>query len=130
MNFSVPRRDLAGLLVELDCVRHQFGPVRSGLRVDFDDAGIGRNAHLLQARVGGRRVAFDQDRHLKARGGIFDSRHQFDVGFGRFDGRQKTYRRPSRASTSRAVRTIGPRAWAASLDLSGVRFDACFLMPA
>ncbi len=59
----------------------QFVPVRRGMDVDLDDAGIRRDGKALQARILGRRVALDDHRQREFGGGVLDRREQFGVVF-------------------------------------------------
>ena len=72
-NFSVPRPDPAGGLVERRwCGRHQLGPRARRVDVDLDHAGVRGDDEAGQAGVGRRGVALDDDRLRGARGGGLD----------------------------------------------------------
>ena len=79
MNFSVPSRELPGLVVERRRVVDQFVPVRRRLHVDLDHARVGRDLEVLQAVVVRRRVAFDRHRKLRFGGRVFDGGDQVEI---------------------------------------------------
>ena len=62
----------ARLFVKRLGVRHQLRPACRRMNVDFDDAGVGRDAEFLEARVGRRRIAFEAHREFQVGGGGFD----------------------------------------------------------
>ena len=67
------------LLVEKSGVGHQFVPVARRLHVDFQHAGIGRDAQLLKARIARRLIALDHHRKLHVSSRRFDCGHQFEI---------------------------------------------------
>src|SRR5262245_4971960 len=57
--------------------------------VHLNHAGIGRDLDHSKTRIVWRRISFDENRHLDANGGIFNSRNEVNVVFRRTDRRQK-----------------------------------------
>ena len=47
--------------------------------IDLDDAGIGRDLDDVDARIEGRRIAFDVDRRADFGRGVFDRREQVEI---------------------------------------------------
>ena len=89
MNLSAPSRRLAGLLVDRGGGRDAVVPARGGVDVDLDDAGIGRDADDVEARVGRRRVALDMHRQAdRLRGGLGGG-DQLEPVLERLDRRQE-----------------------------------------
>ena len=58
---------LARFLVKHRGVVHEFVPVGGRMDVHLDDAGIGRDLEHVEARIGRRRVAFDDDGRAELR---------------------------------------------------------------
>ena len=59
----------------------QVAPRRRRMDVDLDDAGIGRDAQHLDARIARRRIAFDGHRRGQRARGVLDRGEQRHVGF-------------------------------------------------
>jgi hypothetical protein len=70
---------VVGRLVEVGGALHQLFPVAGRVDVHLDHAGVGGDAEVLQARVGGRLVAFQHHRHAEFLGGGFNGGDQFEV---------------------------------------------------
>ena len=51
------------------------------MQVDLDDAGIGRDGELVQARIARRRFALDDDRRAHFGDGGFDAGDQIEIIF-------------------------------------------------
>src|SRR6516164_4415209 len=71
-----------------------LAPIRGGLNIDLDDAGIGRHLDDVQARVGRRLVAFHMDRHIELGGGRFNDREELEIVFQPFEGRHEYAKSP------------------------------------
>src|SRR5262245_30162927 len=63
---------LSSRVVEHGRLLHQFVPTRGGMQVGFYDAWIGCDMNVLQASVGWRWVAFEDDRRVKICRGSLD----------------------------------------------------------
>ena len=63
-----------------------LAPAGCGLDVDFDDAGIGRDANDCGSWIERRLVAFDTHRRSRVRGAGFDGGKQFKIIFERIGG--------------------------------------------
>ena len=70
---------LAREIVERGSVCRKLIPRFRRMNVDFDDAGIGRHFQNSDPDIVGRSVAFEQHRHFKVCGGIFDGGHQVQI---------------------------------------------------
>ena len=68
----------ARFLVESRGVVHQLLPAGGWVDVHLDHAGVGRDAEFLEARVVGRRIAFQAHRQLEVGRGGFDRFQQGD----------------------------------------------------
>ena len=53
------------------------------MHVHLDDAGVGRDRELVQARIVRRRFAFDDDRHAQFGDGGFDAGDEIEIIFRR-----------------------------------------------
>ena len=94
------------LLVDRLGRRDAFAPARRRVDVDLDDAGIGRDADDVQARIDRRRIALDLHRQPDLLGRRPPPRRPVrDSPPAASTGGRKTQRCPSRASTVTAVRT-------------------------
>src|SRR5262249_5021437 len=84
----------------------RLAPIRGGLNIDLDDAGVGRGLDYVQARVGRRLIAFDMDRHLELGGGRFNDRKELEIVFQPFEGWHE-YAKPPVARLDRQRGTDG-----------------------
>ncbi len=66
-----------------------FAPARRGMDIDFDHAGIGRDANDIHARIDGGRVAFDLHRKPDFFGGRLGGCDQFEIILEPLDRRQE-----------------------------------------
>ncbi len=71
-----------------------LAPIRGGMDIDLDDAGIGRHLDDVQARVGRRLVAFHVDRHIELGGGRFNDREELEIVFQPFERRHEHAKPP------------------------------------
>ncbi len=78
-----------GLLVEGFQLRLLRGEAGRRRDVDFDDTGVGGDAHRLQPRIGRWPIAFDNDRAVDLRRGGLDPGDEVDEVLQRFGGRHE-----------------------------------------
>ncbi len=74
-----PEARRARLLVDDLGAFDEIGPVGRGMDVDLDHAGIGRDAEVQDARIAGRRIAFDEDRLGEFLGRVLERRHEVEI---------------------------------------------------
>ena len=108
---------LARLLVDRRRGRHAILPVRGRMDVDLDDAGIGRDADDVEARILRRAVALDMDRQAELAGGVLGRRDQFEIVLQRLDRRHED----AQPSVARLDRQRGAHGAA---DLAELLLDA------
>ena len=70
---------LAGRVVEMHGALDELAPARAGLDVHLDDAGVGRDAEVRQARIGRRLVALDDQADAERLGARFDRGDEFEI---------------------------------------------------
>ena len=80
---------LVRVLVEAGGDLHHLLPRAGRLDVDLDDAGIGGDLDDAEARIGGRRVAFQTYRQLQGGGRLLDGGDQLDVVVGALQRRHE-----------------------------------------
>ena len=74
--------------------RHAFAPVRGGMDVHLDHAGVGRDADHVEAGIDRGRIALDMHRQPDPRGRGLGRRHQFEVVLQPLDRRQEDAEAP------------------------------------
>jgi hypothetical protein len=87
--FLGPQPAFAGVGVEGGGFGDEFVPGGAGMDVDFDDAGVGRDFDVFEARVVGGEIAFEDDRGFQGGGAGFEGGEQIDEVFGGGEGREE-----------------------------------------
>ena len=110
MNFSVPSLVWCASSVQRGRVLDDRRPVGRRLQVDLDDARIGRDLQVVQARIRLWRRALDEHGHSQSPGSFLDLRDEVEVGLGRRDRRHEYVETPfSRLDTERRLDHAGGR---------------------
>ena len=86
----------------------EFVPGFARVHVDLDDAGIGRDGELVQARIARRRFAFDDDRRAHFGDDGFDAGDQIEIILRRLNRRHEKMQ-PSIARLDAQCRANDPR---------------------
>ena len=100
---------LPRFFVQCHGIVDQFLPMRSGVNIHLNNAGVRCNFERFQTRVRRRLVTFQQNRHVQFASGFFQNRHQFQIMFQIAHRRQEHMQTPFAClDTQSGTRHIAP----------------------